>query len=544
MKSIFFIIFLFYSLPLALRSQSLQLDWLAEYPCLPPNSLEYDKIAVDEADNVYLFGAAGSSMSPVLYATAILTLKFDSTGNLLWENKFDNYFQDYFHDCALTEDNGILVAGMRGSLPGSDPNRAELVKYDRETGDELWHTFIFDTVSIKASLFDIESDPSGSIYGFGRYNQYPEEYDSSKMYVAKVSLEDGVVLWTKVYSDKFYATKGKVLSDRIRVFGRRQLNTFEYVSILADVDFEGNPISEESINLGYEIVGPQVFNTYFFFDEKGYLVTFGYNVCKYEVAEDPVWCYNVAQGFPNTIGQAMTAVTDEEGNVYATGYLRDTLTQSESTLILKLSHQGELLWLSTSKYSEDIPVERGKRIAISDQYTFSCSEVWDYDKNGNLENLDYRLFLCSSEDGSILYDTLIDGNLYDIPFYAHYANGHFYFLGRSYNPSAGSQSYKYKLFKFSVEGTLGTNGVDEGISPVNIYPNPAGDFIVITQSPEMEYKKASLFDVNGKLVVTGFPLEQTQQKIKLPKLPDGVYLLKLMGKDRIYTKKLVLNSSY
>lgn len=519
------------------------MDWLAEYPCLPPNSLEYDKIAVDEADNVYLFGSAGSSMSPVLYATAILTLKFDSTGNLLWENKFDNYFQDYFHDGVLTLDDGVLVAGWRGSLPGSDPSRAELVKYDELTGEKIWQSFIFDTVSVKASLFDVDFDPSGDIYGFGRYNQYPEEYDSSKMYVAKVSLASGEVLWTKIYNDKFYATKGKVLSDRVRVFGGKQLNTFEYVPILADVDFGGNPISEESISLGYEIVGPQVFNTYFFFDEKGYLVTFGYNVCKYEVAEDPVWCYNVAQGFPSTIGQAMTAVTDAEGNVYATGYLRDTLTESESTLILKLSPQGELLWLSTSKYSEDIPVERGKRIAISDQYTFSCSEVWDYDKDGNLENLDYRLFLCSNEDGSILYDTLIDGNLYDIPFYAHYANGHFYFLGRSYNPSAGSQSYKYKLFKFRLEGSLGTDGEGELKSPVNIYPNPAGDFIVITQSPEMEYKKASLFDGNGRLVLSEFPIDQTLKKIKLPMLPDGVYLLKLMGKNGVYTKKLVINSS-
>ncbi|GAB4261787.1 MAG: hypothetical protein Kow0027_29320 [Saprospiraceae bacterium] len=519
------------------------MDWLAEYPCLPPNSLEYDKIAVDEADNVYLFGSAGSSMSPVLYATAILTLKFDSTGNLLWENKFDNYFQDYFHDGVLTLDDGVLVAGWRGSLPGSDPSRAELVKYDELTGEKIWQSFIFDTVSVKASLFDVDFDLSGDIYGFGRYNQYPEEYDSSKMYVAKVSLASGEVLWTKIYNDKFYATKGKVLSDRVRVFGGKQLNTFEYVPILADVDFGGNPISEESISLGYEIVGPQVFNTYFFFDEKGYLVTFGYNVCKYEVAEDPVWCYNVAQGFPSTIGQAMTAVTDAEGNVYATGYLRDTLTESESTLILKLSPQGELLWLSTSKYSEDIPVERGKRIAISDQYTFSCSEVWDYDKDGNLENLDYRLFLCSNEDGSILYDTLIDGNLYDIPFYAHYANGHFYFLGRSYNPSAGSQSYKYKLFKFRLEGSLGTDGEGELKSPVNIYPNPAGDFIVITQSPEMEYKKASLFDGNGRLVLSEFPIDQTLKKIKLPMLPDGVYLLKLMGKNGVYTKKLVINSS-
>jgi hypothetical protein len=81
-------------------AQPLKLKWVAEHPCLAPMALEYDRLLTDDEQNVFLCGVAKSDISPI-YSSAILTLKFDSTGVLLWQSKFDNMFNDDFVDCAF-----------------------------------------------------------------------------------------------------------------------------------------------------------------------------------------------------------------------------------------------------------------------------------------------------------------------------------------------------------------------------------------------------------------------------------------------------------
>jgi Secretion system C-terminal sorting domain len=526
------------SFSLLVSAQPLVLDWVAEYPCLAPNSLEYDKVVTDDDQNVYLLGTAVSSNSPWLYSTAILTLKYDSTGSLLWESKFDNMFSDQFYDCAFNGDDALIVAGQRGSLPGSDPGRAEIVNYDSESGGQLWHTFIFDTVAVGANLNDIDLDEEGNIYAFGVYNS-DMVYDSNKMFVAKVASGDGEILWTNVFQKEFAAIKGKVMADRIRIFGGRFLGVFDYTNLLIDIDFDGNTIaSADLLKINY---GPGIYNPYFFFDGEGYLITFGYKVCKFGVAEDPVWCLDFAQGLPGMIGQAMTAVTDETGNVYATGYLRDTVTEAEFTQTVKLSPDGELLWSTTDKYSDETTLERGDVMAVSDHHVFVCSFNWYYDDNGNPLNDDYRPILYSNEDGSILYDTLIDANVFDIPFNAHYNKGHFYLLGRSYDPWGSSAGYQYKLFKFSVDETVDVTGVPRDNNEVRIFPNPTNGWLTISQMMEKRFNQAQLYDAEGRLVFSK-GLDIAEQVLWLPDLPSGVYLIKLSGKGAGHTEKLVVDS--
>jgi len=530
------------SLPMLAFAQVLQLDWVAEYPCLAPNSLEYDKVVTDEDQNVYLLGTAVSSIIPLLYSTAILTLKYDSIGSLLWESKFDNLFSDQFYDCAFNGDDALIVAGQRGSLPGSDPDRAEIVNYDSESGEPLWQTFIFDTVAVGADLVDIDLDEEGNIYAFGLYNSYMV-YDSGKMFVAKVASGDGEILWTKVFQKEFNAIKGKVMADRIRIFGGRFLGIFDYTELLIDIDFEGNVLASADLpHIAYINSGPGIYYSYFFFDHEGYLITFGYNICKFGVAEDPVWCFDFAQGLPGMIGQAMTAVADETGNVYATGYLRDTITEAEYTQTVKLSPDGELLWSTTDKYSDEARFEPGEVIAISGQSVFVCANIWYYDSNGNPEKNDYRVFLYSIVDGSILYDTLIDANVFDTPFNAHYSKGHFYLLGRSYDPWGSSAGYQYKLFKFSVDETVDATGVPPGKNEVRIFPNPTNGLVTISQSGEKRFNQALLYDAEGRLVFYK-DLDKTEQVLRLQNLPSGVYLIKLTGKEAIVTRKLVVGSS-
>ena len=162
-KQATFIVLILITLSFHSLSQPLQLEWVSEYPCYGPNSLEYDRVLTDEAQNVYLCGKVVTSNIPILYGAAMLVLKFDSMGAQQWETKFDNRYDDYFRDCIFNGSDGIVVAGFRGSLPGSDPNRAEMASFDKETGNEQWRCFIFDTVLIKAGKNEIDKDDGGNI---------------------------------------------------------------------------------------------------------------------------------------------------------------------------------------------------------------------------------------------------------------------------------------------------------------------------------------------------------------------------------------------
>ena len=534
-KYLFLSFTIIFSAPI--HAQSLNLDWVAEYPSSSPSGVDYDKIFTDDDQNVYLCTAAISDINPFLYGSAIMTQKYDSLGNLLWENKFDNMFPDYFRDYAFTPGNTITIAGVRGSLPGSDPNRAELVNYDIESGGELWRRFIFDTVAVASSLADIDLDDAGNIYVFGMVNQYPEEYDSNKMYVAKIHPDSGEVLWSHIFQNEFLASKGKVLSNKIRVWGGKFLDNDDFKQFIFDMDLNGNIIS--SSDLPHITYGPDIFSPYFFFDKQGFLTAFGYNVYKWDVSEDPVWVFDFSRNQTNMVGQAKKATTDEIGNVYATGYLHDTINMTYITQTVKLSQEGALVWATERNFDESASWEGGQAIAVSDQYVFVCSLPWHQENNSSWN--DYQIVLYSNDDGSILYDTLVDANILDYPYYAHYDKGHFYLLGRSYVPSSTNpDDYKYKIFKFNVKEMVNAANSSERKYPVTIFPNPVRETITVSQNASMYYDQMQLFDTEGKHLFST-ALENTDQNIRLPQLPSGLYLLKLKGKEAPdFCKKIMI----
>ncbi len=212
MRTSFFTFTCLLILPAICLSQPLQLEWVIEYPCYGSSGLEYDRVITDYEQNVYLLGAAPSPTMNSFYSSAILLQKYDSTGSLLWESFFDGKFGDKFNDCAFIGNDGLIVGGTRGTLPGGLPQRAEIAKYDVETGAQLWHNFIFDTITQGANLTDIDIDEEGNIYAFGTVNSYPGQYDSNKMYVAKILHTTGETAWKRIFQSEFSAYKGKLLT--------------------------------------------------------------------------------------------------------------------------------------------------------------------------------------------------------------------------------------------------------------------------------------------------------------------------------------------
>ncbi|MCB0517698.1 MAG: T9SS type A sorting domain-containing protein [Lewinellaceae bacterium] len=359
------------------------------------------------------------------------------------------------------------------------------------------------------------------------------EYDSLRAFVAKLNQTTGEVLWYRVLPDLFSIIKGKIISDKLMITGTMLGVSGTY---FIEMDLEGNIV--DMVLQPTQSYGPGIFNPYFFFDDFGNFITFGYNIYKWELNIEPVWTFDFSRGLPNMVGQARTAISDAWGNIYATGNLKDTINNTFSTQTLKLSPDGELIWAKVNKFGEDTYFEGGLKISASDNHVFVCAGL-SYGVSGNLTD-DYQIALYSQTDGNILYDTIIDGNIRDFADYAHYGQNHFYLLGRSYVPlSTNPDDYRYKLFSFKVEEpSLATAEMGKMPSPA-IFPNPSNGIFTLVQNEGVFYDQLTLYSLQGEMIISQ-KITSKKQVWNLPELLPGVYMVKFSGHGRELYEKLVI----
>ena len=72
-----------------------------------------------------------------------------------------------------------------------------------------------------------------------------------------------------------------------------------------------------------------------------------------------------------------------------------------------------------------------------------------------------------------------------------------------------------------------------GFTKLTLYPNPTSDFIFVDSDITLDEYHFSCVDVSGR----SFPLELDGSKIKLPKLPSGLYTLLIQNETFIHAKK-------
>lgn len=103
---------------------------------------------VETFDNAFVVG--GFSMSNSKDQSSFVMLKYDSRGNLIWNNTFKRRSQDYAKSITETHDHGLLLAGTTFSL-GKGWDMAVLKMKNIES-TEL--NFVFPTDTITTSLID------------------------------------------------------------------------------------------------------------------------------------------------------------------------------------------------------------------------------------------------------------------------------------------------------------------------------------------------------------------------------------------------------
>lgn len=88
---------------------------------------------------------------------------------------------------------------------------------------------------------------------------------------------------------------------------------------------------------------------------------------------------------------------------------------------------------------------------------------------------------------------------------------------------------------------INSNGNEEEAGYL-IYPNPSNDGIFSVKSEaNIKTREIQVFDISGKLIYRDLPESYQETKLDLSNLPDGVYILKILSEEKLYTYKAIKN---
>ncbi|MCX6297067.1 MAG: T9SS type A sorting domain-containing protein [Bacteroidetes bacterium] len=89
---------------------------------------------------------------------------------------------------------------------------------------------------------------------------------------------------------------------------------------------------------------------------------------------------------------------------------------------------------------------------------------------------------------------------------------------------------------FVVASSVGIESIDAISSQVNVYPNPANEYVMI-EINGYKMEKVEIYDVLGQIMYSGEP-NSSKLQINTSKLNQGVYLVKVLVDNKIITKKM------
>ena len=102
------------------------------------------------------------------------------------------------------------------------------------------------------------------------------------------------------------------------------------------------------------------------------------------------------------------------------------------------------------------------------------------------------------------------------------------------------ESTPNKAIKAGDKGSTSIN-IDKNNKKINIYPNPAKDFIIIDNSIN-NILKIDILNINGMLIKSFSPADKKIIKLSVSDLPKGIYIVRINNEENTnYFKKLIIN---
>lgn len=298
-------------------------------------------VFTDTFHNVIVCGETYNAGSLI----GFVTTKYDSTGNFLWQRRYDTAAHDYIRSAAVDNTGAVYVGGSTTNPFNNNQTKFIVIKY-ADNGDTLWQysygTFSSGYLSPSALLLDSVQNLliCADFVGTPSVN--------SGMLVAKLD-PNGNIIWEKVYNEGSYGYGGiaaKWVGDHVVYWGRTgspegqrffvwQISDGgETIATAVTEPFDASPSPQDR---GYHI---DQFGNFFV----GTLY-YKYKVTKFRWDATIDWVYDKPIIFPPPIPghiNLQCIASDTLGNVYVAGLHSDSFGLISITT--KLGVAGEFLW--------------------------------------------------------------------------------------------------------------------------------------------------------------------------------------------------------
>lgn len=140
-------------------------------------------LVVDDTGNVYVTGSVPSTI-PNTYGDDFYTIKYDSTGNIIWQSRWDCFgFTDKLYKIKLDAANNIYITG-RATTPGGNWNYAT-VKLNN-SGQVQWFQTYEGPSGSEHWAMDLVLDNAANVYVTGQSYGFNDDYVTIK-YVQSIT---------------------------------------------------------------------------------------------------------------------------------------------------------------------------------------------------------------------------------------------------------------------------------------------------------------------------------------------------------------------
>ena len=500
-------------------------------------------IKTDNENNIIIVGTFSNNAlfgnnfinSISIYGGAFVA-KLDSSGNFIWARRIVGTHFTSVYSVATDLFNNIYVSGSfaestnieSAALVSNGSSDLFIAKYN-ENGDFLWAKS-YGGHGIDGATSLICSDSLLFVAGEFRDSVYFDTTQlissgNSDIFLACLDFE-GNYQWIKQAGGLYYDVSRSISIDNnsdviiaghintSANFGVTDTTVFTYGSadpFVAKYSPDGNFLWVNSFggmdgDRGISVI-PDIDNNIFlhghFYGTASFdaitLQSTGVNdyfICKLNPNGDVVWANKIETTIdPYDDFWNHTLESDEQGNVYITGWFRDSLVYNDLTVqsngsydifVMKIDNDGDLIWCLTA----------GNDHSYGD-YSRSITR----DNNGNL-------FITGR-----FYDTLC--------------------FGDSCVTSNGSAD----IFIAKISETpLNIEFVKETMQ-IDIFPNPASSFLNII-SDDNEIQEVEIIDNNGKCI-SGYK-DSDMSHIDVSDLSKGMYFVRVIYRNITITRKIII----
>jgi len=442
-------------------------------------------------------------------------IKYDSLGNKEWMLTFGGSSNELFSGVCETLDGEYVILGQTNSVTGNlenlnyhGGNDLWVLKIDAN-GNIIWN-YLYGGSLDEFSKEIIPANDGGFII---LANTKSDDGDVSNLigyidaWIIKID-NTGNIVWEKTYGGTNWdiLRKIKSTSDGYVVTGETTSNTIngfngDYDVYLLKVNNYGNIIWEKAFG--------------------------GSNT-------DQAFSLDLSADYSYIIG----------GRTYSNdSIMSSTVYGNGDAFVMKIDSSGSFIWETTIGGSEEDAFWGICATSNNEYIAVGQTESNDIDiTSDNCYNHGYidGFYALIDNNGSKLLSGTLGGDGNDILKSTYYStDGKYITIGETkssygdiHNSYGDYGTSDIVIAKFSNQNYTEITKTKE--KHINIYPNPASNYINIDVE---NLNRIQIIDINGKIVLT-----ETTKNIDVSELNNGIYVIKIITDNNIYSNQLIINN--